>query len=156
MGDHPETPSFLLLFNQVDFANDRLLDQDKAKQGVGGLRHVELAEEHAGGVGGDEDDGEEQEAADVQPTLPRPRVLRSRTCSWIEEDSNYPKEEVQDGDKKRSKDCRHEDGKGNRGEAKTSGRVGSDGARHVRLFAQDLVRHQPVHKCNCPNLHHIY
>ena len=31
MGDHPETPSFLLLFNQVDFANDCLLDQDKAK-----------------------------------------------------------------------------------------------------------------------------
>ena len=75
MGDHPETPPFLLLFNQVDFANDRLLDQDKAKQGVGGLGHVELAEEHAGGVGGDEDDGEEQEAADVQPTLPQPRVL---------------------------------------------------------------------------------
>ena len=58
------------MFNQVDFANDRLLDQDKAKQGVGGLGHVELADEHAGGVGGDEDDGEEQEAADVQPTLP--------------------------------------------------------------------------------------
>ena len=62
---------------------------------------------------------------------------------------------MEDGDKDRSKDGRHNDGKGYRSKAKTSSWVGTDVAGHIRLFAQDLVRHQPIHKCDCPNLRHI-